>query len=61
MQGYQIYATVTRDDCCLIHLHTTVSTTSTSAVGDWGDCIVPTPPGHARIPNAYPPNRRRQR
>jgi len=61
MQGYQIYATVTRDDCRLIHLHAIASTTSASAVEDRGDRIVPAPPGHARTPNAYPPNRCRRR
>ncbi len=70
MQGYQINATVTRDDCCLIYLHATASTTSASAVESGGNLtalialialIVPTSPGRARIPNAYPPNRHRRR
>ena len=61
MQGYQIHEIVTRGDSCLIDLHAIASATSASAMGNGKDPIVPTSPGHARIPNAYPPNRRRRR
>jgi len=61
MQEYQIYETATRGDCCLIDLHAIAETTSALAVVSRRDFVVPTSPGHARIPNAYPPNRRRRR
>ncbi len=61
MQGYQIHTTVTRGNRCLIDLHTIANITSVSALGSGRDLIVPTSPGHARIPNAYPPNRHRRR
>ena len=61
MQGYQGYAMVITNDCRLIDSHAIASTTSASAVEGRGDHIVPAPPGHARILNAYPPNRRRRR
>ena len=61
MQGYQTYTMVIRDDCRLMDLHAIVSTTGASTMEGRGDLIVPAPPGHARTPNAYPPNRRRRR
>ncbi len=61
MQGYQIRTTITRDDCCLIALHVIASSISALAVVSLGDFVMPTSPGHANIPNDYPPNRRRRR
>ncbi len=61
MQRYQVYEAIIRDGCCLINLHAIASTDRTLAVKGRGDRIVPAPPGHARIPTAYPPNRRRRR
>jgi hypothetical protein len=61
MRGYQIDTMVVRDDYRLIDLRAIASTSSALAVEGRRDRTVPAPPGHARTPNAYPPNRRRRR